>query len=132
MKSLHWQEHNHFMHFGPEGLNILAFDPIRLDGAAQFAFDFGDSARERTSVALTNDLVKRVHDQFADGTTVGDLLQNVANETPATRDMIRNSLFELGAKGALDVRTSHGRLRKHVNRLQLGDEVHPRRQFILL
>lgn len=132
MKLLHWQEHNHFMHFGPEGLNILAFDPVRLDGASQFAFDFGDYARERTSVALTSDLVKRVHDRFANGTTVGDLLQNVANETPATRDMVRNSLFELGVTGKLDVRTSHGRLRKHVNRLQLEDEVHPRRQFILL
>lgn len=132
MKSLHWQEQNHFMHFGAEGLNILAFDPLRLDGSAQSTFDFGDFARERTLEALKEDLVRRVHDAHGHGTTVGNLLASVANETPATGAMIRQTLFELDRYHALDVRSGSGRSRKHVDRLHADDEIHPRRQFILL
>lgn len=132
MKSLHWQEQNHFMHFGAEGLNILAFDPRRLDDVGQATFDFGDFARERTLAALNEDLVRRVCDAHAHGITVGTLLTSVANETPATSSMIRQSLFELDRHRALDVRSASGRSRKHVDRLHSDDEIHPRRQFILL
>lgn len=132
MKSLHWQEHNHFMHFGAEGLNILAFDPARLESQSQFTFDFGSFARERTLHALQDDLVRRIHDQHRDGTTVRQLLESVTNETPATRDMICQTLFTLGQERALDVHSIHGRERKHVDRLQLEDEIHIRRQLILL
>lgn len=132
MKSLHWHEHNHFMHFGAEGLNILAFDPARLESQSQFTFDFGSFARERTLQALEEDLVRRVHERHAGGTTVRAFLESVTNETPATRDMIRQTLFELGQARALDVHSAHGRARKHVDRLQLDDEIHVRRQLILL
>lgn len=131
MKSLHWQERNHFMHFGAEGLNILAFDPLRLE-SSQTTFDFGDYARERTLSALNEDLLRRIHDSHAQGITVASLLQSVANETPATGAMIRQTLFELDRDRQLDVRSGTGRSRKSVERLQADDEVHPRRQFILL
>lgn len=129
MKALHWQEHNTFRHYGNEGLNILAFDPVRLDAEAQFAFDFGDSARERTQDALREDLLRRVGDRHVNGTTVGELLESVANETPATRDMVCQALFGLGEDRALDVHTVHGRQRKSVDRLALEDEVRLRRQL---
>ncbi|WP_167284994.1 three-Cys-motif partner protein TcmP [Marilutibacter alkalisoli] len=131
MKRLHWQEHNHFMHFGAEGVGILAFDPVRLDETPQYTFDFGDIAQQRTSSALHHDLPKLVHDQFSAGTNVGTLLERIANETPATRDMVQQVLFELGRTGEIEMRTQHGRQRKHVDRLQLLDEIHPRRQFFL-
>lgn len=131
MKSLHWHERNHFMHFGAEGLNILAFDPLRLE-ASQTSFDFGDFARERTLAALNEDLLRRVHDAHRGGITVRALLQSVANETPATGGMVREALFSLDRDRQLDVRSGTGRSRKNVERLQPDDEVHPRRQFILL
>lgn len=132
MKALHWQEQNHFMHFGAEGLNILAFDPLRLDTSPQNVFDFGDFARERTLEALKTDLVRRVHDSHREGTTVGALLTSVANETPATSAMIRQTLFELDRHRAIDVRSQSGRSRKHVERLDSMDEIQVRRQFTLL
>ena len=131
MKSLHWQEKNHFMHFGAEGLNILAFDPLRLE-PGQTTFDFGDFARERTTSALHEDLLRRVHDAHGQGITVAELLASVANETPATGGMVREVLFALDRDRQLDVRSGTGRSRKSVERLQPDDEVHPRRQFILL
>lgn len=131
MKSLHWQERNHFMHFGAEGLNILAFDPLRLE-SAQTTFDFGDFARERTLGALHEDLLRRVHDAHGQGISVGALLHSVANETPATGAMVREVLFGLDRDRQLDVRSGTGRSRKNVERLHMDDEVHPRRQFILL
>lgn len=131
MKSLHWQEQNHFMHFGAEGLNILAFDPLRLESSQQ-TFDFGDFARERTLNALNDDLLRRVHDAHGQGITVAALLESVANETPATASMIRQTLFELDRHRQLDVRSRSGRSRKSVQRLDPQDEVHPRRQFALI
>lgn len=132
MKSLHWQEHNHFMHFGAEGIGILAFDPVRLDQSPQFTFDFGDFARERTLNALQGDLPRLVRDRHQEGTTVGVFLESITNDTPATRNMIRQALFNIGQHGDLEVRTVHGRKRKHVDLLQVEDEIYPRRQFILL
>lgn len=132
MKSLHWHEHNHFMHFGAEGVGILAFDPMRLERSSQYTFDFGDAACERTRVALTHDLPRLLRDQFSDGTTIGSVLEAVTNDTPATRDMVRSALFELGSTRDFEVKTAHGRTRKHVGRLQLEDEIYPRRQIILL
>jgi three-Cys-motif partner protein len=132
MKRLHWQEHNHFMHFGAEGVGILAFDPVRLVEPPQFAFDFGDSARDRTAVALKIDLPRVVRDRFQEGTTVDRLLESITNDTPATRDMVRKALWEMGRVGELEVRSTRGHLRKSVARLQSDDQIYLRRQFILL
>lgn len=129
MKCLHWQEQNHFMHFGAEGIGILAFDPVRLDDTQQIGFDFGDFAQQRTREALLLDLPKLVVDHFASGTKVGTLLRKVANDTPATQDMIRAALFVLDQDGELDVRAPSGRPRKNTDCLSLEDEIHVRRQL---
>jgi three-Cys-motif partner protein len=129
MKNLHWQEQNHFMHFGAEGLNILAFDPLRLDATPQFSFDFGSFARERALQALEHDLVRRVHDKHPDGIALGDLLASVANETPSTREMIKETVFKLGHEREIEVRSTSGRARKRVDLMKPEDEVVPRRQL---
>ena len=76
--------------------------------------------------------MRRVHDAHGQGVSVGALLRSVANETPATGTMVREVLFGLDRDRELDVRSRTGRSRKSVERLHLDDEVHPRRQFILL
>lgn len=131
MKCLHWETQNHFMHYGPDGIGILAFDPLRLDESPQHNFDFGDFSKERALSALRTDLPKLINDQNPTGTTVGQLLEDVANNTPANREMIRQVLFDLSRDGDLEITTATGRSRKNVNCLDLDDEVRRRRQFFL-
>lgn len=132
MKQLHWEAKNHFMHFGHEGVGILAFDPLRLEDDTQSIFDFGDFARQRTEEALKLDLPRLITREFPDGTTIRSLLQRVANDSPATADMVRDQIFQLGQERELDVRTSNWRQRKNVACLHGDDEVHPRRQLVLI
>ncbi|MBS0598886.1 MAG: three-Cys-motif partner protein TcmP [Proteobacteria bacterium] len=132
MKQLHWETKNHFMHFGHEGIGILAFDPLRLVDTSQSTFDFGDFAQQRSQDALKLDLPRLITNEFPDGTTIRSLLARVANDSPATAAMVREQVFSLGQDRELDVRTIHWRQRKNAQCLHADDEIHPRRQFTLI
>jgi three-Cys-motif partner protein len=102
MTRLHWELHNHFAHYGGPGLDMLGYDPKRPDAGTQVAFSFDANARERTTVALCEQLPKRIWN-FRDGIPVGELYAHIANETPADSALMGEVLGKLAAEREINV-----------------------------
>lgn len=105
VKELHWAIQNHFSHYGDTGLAMLGFDPFREPTPGQLGFAFDSFAKQRTEQALIKQLPDRIGNRHATGVNFGDLFATVANETPATKEMVRAVLTTLCREGDL---TKHG------------------------
>lgn len=113
MAELHWEKHNHFLHFGRAGLNQLGYHPqkdLEEQGFSLLPFRFDSFALAQTNHALGQDLPRRIHEtgQIA----VSELLAKITNETPATNAIILNVLRELSAEGELELIDEKGQKRE--------------------
>lgn len=109
MTGLHWKLGNHFVHYGKSGLNMLGFDPKKeniLENRSEFLFD--TSAETATFEALYEELPERL-DQLRDGISVVGLFSQVANETPATSDRLKNVLLALNKDKQIRIYQADGR-----------------------
>jgi three-Cys-motif partner protein len=112
VKELHWTIQNHFSHYGDTGLAMLGFDPRREPDPGQLSFAFDSFAKQRTERALLIQLPERIRSRHAEGVGFGDLFAEVANETPATKEMVRAALTKLCWAGDLTKRGGGGEQRR--------------------
>ena len=101
VKELHWSVQNHFSHYGDSGLSMLGFDPQREPARGQLSFAFDDRARQRTTAALLEQLPDRIGSCYSSGVPFGNLFAALANETPATKEMLRDALTTLCRESVL-------------------------------
>lgn len=128
VKQLHWRMHNHFEHYGSAGLAMLGYDPSR-DAGAQELFAFDDLALTRMRAALLDEIPRRLDARHASGVKFIDLVREVSNETPATKEQLEEVIRELVRVGELRRRTVGGNAaRKSDARPQDGDILLPSRQ----
>ncbi len=111
MMQLHWDHHNHFMHYGKAGLNMLGYTP-KFDFEEQgfLTFGFDSQARQIAAETLMEDIPQRLH-PMRDGVSVGDFLSNVANETPATRALLIDTVKELSLEWEVEIISRDGKTR---------------------
>lgn len=111
MTQLHWQNHNHFAHYGRPGLRMLGYDPAKdqdLTGQRVFsAFRFDDTATELAEEALLVELPRRLRDSLGE-VTFETLFAALTNESPATSELFKNTIRELTIAGELEVRDPAG------------------------
>ena len=115
MTILHWEMENHFEHFGGPGLGMLGFDPNR-DWAAQgyknLLFKFDDLAKDETKHALYEQLPERLL-SFRNGTSFRELFENIVNETPATKEMVAESISFLSNEKDVSIFSATGKRRRN-------------------
>ncbi len=132
VKSLHWKFENHFQHFGHEGLDMLGYDPEReaaRTGAQTTFFFFDEDARARTRAALHSPLADLLANTGP--VTFAELFARLCNETPATKEIMGQSLNDLAAEGAIAKRGSEGEVRAATTRIK-GDDVLSRSTQLIL
>lgn len=89
MMKLHWSKQNTFQHFGGAGLNMLLG---YTSGNRNLLYDFSLFSREQSLDLLQEQVPKKIYEKKE--LTFKDLKNEIINSTPATEEMIKESLTE--------------------------------------
>ncbi|EKK00105.1 hypothetical protein RBSH_04627 [Rhodopirellula baltica SH28] len=111
MKVTHWRHQNNSLHEGFPGLRMLEFNRGNWNQSSLFRFDA--EADQATREALHEELGPRIR-SLGEDPTVGQLIDSVANETPADRRRIIESLGDLKAENACRFIGPAGEKRVHI------------------
>jgi three-Cys-motif partner protein len=87
MIKLHWNKQNTFCHYGKAGLNMLVGYDSKYNNSI---FKFDNFAKENSIKLLSEELPKIIYNQQE--ISFGKLRNIVINQTPATIDIIKESL----------------------------------------
>ncbi len=91
MKQVHWKHHNHFMHYGGPGLDMLAPHTMGFRQEFTGGFRFDDVAHHESSKALLEQLAARIY-KFDKPKTFGEIFSDTCNGSPATAGMYKEVL----------------------------------------
>jgi three-Cys-motif partner protein len=109
MKATHWLHQNHSLHEGFAGLRMLEFNRDNFNQATMFRFD--QAAGKATHDSLLNELMPRIR-SLGDRVTVDELIQSIANETPADAKRVNLVLADLKTEGDLNIVGAQGQQRR--------------------
>ena len=90
MVKLHYENHNAFIHYGGEGLDMFGYsskDKKMLD-----PFLFAESDKQKSLKSITKQIQEKIT-QY-DSKTFREFIENEINNTPATIEIIQDSLKE--------------------------------------
>jgi three-Cys-motif partner protein len=127
----HWALGNHFVHHGREGLRMLGFDPERDTNQIPLDFLFDDDAEARSKTALRTELPPLIFERRlqVDGPpTMGRLFTAIANETPATTELISKVLVGLREDSEIEIVTKEGRSKPRSAHVDWTDVILPAKQ----
>jgi len=116
MIKLHWDNQNTFQHFGKAGLKMLIGYNSEYEGNL-FAFD--NFARKKSIESLSEELPKIIYE--FDTVEFSQLKNKIINETPATVDMIKESLREQIHYNELIIKSKDGTIRQKTNTIHDTD-----------
>ena len=131
---LHWEMENHFQHFGGAGLGMfgtLGYDPRNDIETPLLPFQFDSVAAEQTNESLLDSLPRRISD-FNGEISFAAFCDAVANETPATKQMLGQNISDLSRENELAIYTSAGRRRRNGVQIAAEDVIVVPRQRLLL
>ena len=111
MKVTHWAHQNHSLHEGFPGLRMLEFNRENWKQSSFFRFD--TDAHDSTLEALMCELGPQIS-SLGEAPTVGGLIESVANETPADRSRIIQTLGNLHDADEYRFVGPKGEKRKHM------------------
>jgi three-Cys-motif partner protein len=111
MVGVHWESHNCFAHYGKPGLKMLGYDPDEdiLNTRQPFfeGFYFDNKAKALTKESLCEELPALIFDS-PDALDFKTLFSRISNETPATSEILRESLHELAIAGHIIIKDADG------------------------
>ncbi|WP_166648555.1 three-Cys-motif partner protein TcmP [Phyllobacterium brassicacearum] len=112
MVDSHWAVKNHSLHQGRGGLEMLGFDP-NFDPSVTSDFMFGDHEVSIMKDQLAEDLLRRIRDTTkGNPVRYGQLLNSIANETPARLEDLDSVIGHLAAKRELSILNQDGTARR--------------------
>ena len=109
MKVTHWRHQNSSLHEGFPGLKMLEFDNANWKQSTLYRFD--EDANEATHEALLEQLPERIR-EVGKRPSVRELLNSVANDTPADRSRLYKVMADLRADKELIIRGPNGEQRQ--------------------
>jgi len=111
MVGVHWERQNSFAHYGKPGLKMLGYDPDEdiLNTRQPFfeGFYFDDKARALTRESLLEELPALIY-ECPEVMSFKGLFSTISNETPATSDILKESILELAVDERLIVKDATG------------------------
>ncbi len=133
VKQLHWDKANTFKHHGRPGMKmlVLGFDPARTP-REQLDFGFDASAKQSSIDALINELPEVLaREQNAKGISLNQLYENICNETPASKEIVREVAGQLCVAGEWEKKGRNQEERKLTTKLHDDDIIRRARQLRL-
>lgn len=121
MTKLHWQNHNTSVHYGSAGLNMLGYNHRFKESLFGDVFLFDQTAKEKSIAMLKNELPEIIFNQKS--IVFSDLVTKVINHTPATIDMLKESLNEHVSYGEIIVKSEEGITRKKSSSIKHSDRI---------
>lgn len=131
MKQVHWKHHNHFVHYGGAGLNMLAPQTMGFMQKFDGGFSFDDVAEHRTDTELLEQLPRYIQ-SLGRPITVGELFASTCNGSPATSLMYKRTLEGLVGSHDVVVTSQDGRRLTQARYMTDADVVEWHRQVKLL
>lgn len=117
MTNAHWKHHNHFIHYGAAGFDMLTTGyaaKIDDDDCLQVAFEFDDIASKSSHDAMMEQIPKVLAEQRR-GVRLQDFFLERVNTTPATKSMITQAVLSLVREREVEVVGDNGSVR-HVRK----------------
>jgi three-Cys-motif partner protein len=112
MMGVHWDLQNSFAHYGKPGLKMLGYRPdedILHTKQPYFpGFYFDDKAKALTREALFEELPSIIF-ECPNSIDFKSLFSKISNETPATSEILRLSLYDLAKEGQIVIRDETSR-----------------------
>jgi len=127
MTQLHWKLKNHFMHYGGHGFKMFGYDPRNdseivgiEDMFNNTEYSFDEIALKQTIESVVGDMPRLINER-PDGIRFGDFYKLVANETPATSDILKKASEILIDGNEVEVISESGSSRRSVNTIKDSD-----------
>ena len=100
---------------------MLGYDPRKdQELTDQYAFDFSDDARSMSISELGNDLADFIY-SVSDGITFGNLMEKIANQTPASSTIVQDALSVLRSEKDIQIITPAKNERRSVRQISKDD-----------
>lgn len=132
MVRVHWNFHNHFVHYGGAGFRMLGYDPdkdFEITGRREFAFD--ETAQAMTISALVEDLGTFIHDH-PDGIKFSSIIEENANDAPGSSVEFQEAIMMLKSLKDIEIKTTTGGTRREVTQISGDDIIMPSKQTRLI
>lgn len=137
MTEVHWQNQNHFIHYGGSGLNMFSmvgYDPkydTKFTGQNMLGFEFDDIAKRSSIESLMSDLPKIIyaHDE---GSSLSTIFSSTCNTTPSTFKLYKHAIKQLHAEKDVEIIDSDGKIKRSASNIKPDDIIRPPRQGRLI
>lgn len=136
MTTVHWNNNNHFIHYGGAGLNMFralgytARDDAEFTGQGALGFCFDEVASNASVHALATQIAPVVHER-KDGISFGELFSGHCNSSPADSARYRMAIEKLIEHKELTVLGENGERRRRASTIKERDVLKVSGQTIL-
>ena len=133
MTEVHWNNNNHFIHYGGAGLDMfqmIGYDPSidsKFKGQSELGFEFDDVARQ-ASIDSLNEQIPRLIFAHEEGISFGELFVSTCNESPASAEIYRSAISKMVERKIVDVTSIDGTQRRSGLAIKATDQITPSRQ----
>lgn len=128
MTEVHWDNHNHFIHYGGAGLDmfqIIGYDPD-YDSAfrkqIELGFEFDEVAR-KASIRILMEQIPRLIYAHDEGMSLGELFATTCNLSPASASIYREAIELLVKQKQLEVIAPDQSKRYSSQQMKMQDQI---------
>lgn len=133
MTAVHWDNHNHFIHYGGAGLNMfqmVGYDPD-IDSNFKKQFDLGfefDNVAKDTSITTLMEQIPRLIYSHDEGISFGELFAKTCNTSPASAEIYRDAIGRLLEEKIVEAISVDGVNRRSGQQIKSTDQIMPPKQ----
>ncbi|HUZ97525.1 MAG TPA: three-Cys-motif partner protein TcmP, partial [Edaphobacter sp.] len=127
MTRIHWQNNNHFIHYGGPGLDMfralgyVSKNDDQVIGYQHSLFEFDEDAKQASTDGLVAQIGPMIYAD-SDGMTFGELFATTCNLSPASADIYRDAIDILRGHREIEV-ISSSTSKATQARIQDGDRI---------
>lgn len=133
MTGVHWDNHNHFIHYGGAGLNMFQMVGYDADNDNNFKkqFDLGfefDNVAKDASIATLMEQIPRLIYSHDEGISFGELFAKTCNTSPASAEIYRDAIGNLLEEKIVEAISVDGVNRRSGQQVKAKDQILPPKQ----